>query len=63
MVGNFEQGRRTHVNNCIKKGLNTIAINEEEEIEEFYALLCDTLSKYNKLPVHTLDEMLLLRKS
>lgn len=62
VVGNFEQGRRTHVNNCIKKGLNTIAINEEEEIEEFYALLCDTLSKYNKLPVHTLDEMLLLKE-
>lgn len=61
VASNFDQGRRRNVNECIKRGLSTRAINKQEEIEEFYTLLCNTLSKYDRLPVHTLDEMLVLK--
>lgn len=61
ILSNFEQGKRTNVNNCIKYGLVTKPINTREEIEVFYAILCETLSKYHRLPIHTLEEIVLLK--
>lgn len=53
----FSQGKRTNVHNCEKEGLTYRAVREEEEIQQFYALLAETLQKYDKKPVHTVEEL------
>lgn len=58
---NFSQGKRTHVNNAQKYGWKLWETAKEEEIEAFYSLLCDNLDKYKTKPIHTYDELLLLK--
>ena len=58
ILSNFAQGKRTNVNNCLKRGLNTRLLTSDEEIGEFYDLLCETLVKYDRKPVHTIEELL-----
>lgn len=61
ILSNFSQGKRTNINNCKKKGVTFKKLNERSEINTFYNILCQTLQKYNRLPVHNLDELLLLK--
>ena len=61
ILKNFAQGKRTDINNCIKKGMRFAKLEEDEELEVFYKLLCLNLEKYNTKPVHTLEELRLLR--
>ena len=63
ILSNFSQGKRTNINNCLKKGIEVKKINTETQINDFYCILCTTLEKYGKTPVHTLDELLLLKNS
>lgn len=56
-LANFSQGKRTNVNNGIKKGLVFRPFDSKEEIECFYGLLCDNLKKYDASPVHSLEEL------
>ena len=58
ILSNFAQGKRTNVNNCLKRGLILKSLETENEITEFYAILCETLDKYGKKPVHTATELL-----
>lgn len=63
ILSNFAQGKRTNINNCIKAGLKIEKLESDEQIKEFYLILCSTLEKYNKKPVHTYEELNLLRKT
>ncbi len=58
---NLSQGKRTDVNNCIKRGMYFAKIITDTELEAFYKLLCRNLEKYNTKPVHTLEELKILR--
>lgn len=58
LTSNFAQGKRTNVNNCIKEGLELRELQTEDEIKEFYDILCENLEKYDTKPVHTLEELL-----
>lgn len=58
ILSNFAQGKRTNVHNCVKEGLEVRPLESEEEIREFYDILCENLSKYDTKPVHTIDELL-----
>jgi lipid II:glycine glycyltransferase (peptidoglycan interpeptide bridge formation enzyme) len=62
ILSNFEQGKRTNVHNCIKEGLALKKIETDDQLSEFYNLLCQTLSKYNQRPVHTIAEIRLLKE-
>lgn len=62
ILGNFEQGKRTNVHNCIREGLITQRLTDVGQIEEFYELLCITLSKYGLKPVHSIAEIRLLQE-
>lgn len=57
LISNFEQGKRTNIHNCIKKGLFYRVIETKAELDIFYSLLCKSLSKYNTKPVHSLSEL------
>ena len=53
----FSQGKRTNVHNCQKEGLFIKSLSIYEEIKQFHALLSITLKKYDRTPVHTVDEL------
>ena len=63
ILSNFAQGKRTNVHNCVKEGLLTKELEADEEIKVFYDILCENLSKYDTKPVHTLQELLELKKN
>ena len=58
ILSNFAQGKRTNVHNCEKEGLECRPLTTDDEIKEFYDILCENLSKYDTKPVHTLAELL-----
>lgn len=62
ILANFEQGKRTNVNNCIKYGYELKKIENRDGLAEFYALLCDNLKKYDTMPVHSFEELLDLKE-
>lgn len=60
IIRNFNNNRKRCVKAASRAGMYAQKINTEEEIREFYVLLCHTLQKYGKKPVHTYEELLLL---
>lgn len=58
ILSNFAQGKRTNVHNCHKEGLVVRPLETDEQIAEFYDILCENLAKYDTKPVHTLAELL-----
>lgn len=54
----FEKLKRRKLNKARKYGLAFRELSEEREIEEFYAVLCDNMKKFDTEPVHTLSELL-----
>ncbi len=58
VLSNFAQGKRTNVHNCEKAGLVVKPLTLDDEIAEFYDILCENLSKYDTKPVHSIEELL-----
>lgn len=63
ILSNFDQGKRTNINNCVKRGLICRELENENEIKIFYHVLCQNLLKYNARPVHSLEELLDLKRN
>lgn len=61
VIQNFNKGRRCNVKNCMRMGMSERHIYEDADLKEFYDLLCGTLKKYDTAPVHSYNELLLLR--
>jgi len=57
ILSEFSQGKRTNVHNCEKEGLIYREVRSKEELRQFYTLLAGTLKKYDKKPVHNVDEL------
>lgn len=63
VIKNLSQGKRTNVHNCEKENLQVRTLNLEEEINEYYDILCENLQKYGLKPVHSLEELLDLKNN
>lgn len=63
IYSNLSQGKRTDVNNCIKAGMVCERLLSDEQICEFYSILCETLEKYHTKPVHSINELLDFKNS
>ena len=63
ILANFAQGKRTNVNNCLKSGVKLETLSINNQIVEFYGVLCETLKKYEKTPVHSIDELIDFKKN
>lgn len=57
ILSEFSQGKRTNVHNCEKEGLTCREVRSKEELRQFHALLAETLEKYDKKPIHNVDEL------
>mgnify|MGYP002626810977 CR=1 FL=1 len=60
---NFTQGKRSHINKCIREGMKASIITTDDEVREYYDILCENLIKYDLKPVHTVDELLDFKNS
>lgn len=61
VLSNFTQGKRTNVNNCNKLNVQLRKLEERKDVEIWYSILCETLEKYDRKPVHSLDEIMKLK--
>ncbi|MBD5156494.1 MAG: GNAT family N-acetyltransferase [Butyrivibrio sp.] len=55
--------RRRGYRNSLKSDLSFKRIETDEEIADFYEVLCKNLKKFESTPVHTLDELLEFKHS
>lgn len=61
IISNFSSGRRRDYNYSLKEGLTFRKISSDEEIKNFYDILCENLVKHNAKPVHSYEELLWFR--
>ena len=57
ILSEFAQGKRTQINKCIRDGWYYEKITRKCDIERLHDLLSITLEKYDKKPIHTVDEL------
>lgn len=61
VLSNMKSKTRNECRFAAKSGLTFRILQKDEEVQEFYAILCKSLIKYNAKPVHTFNEMIALR--
>jgi len=61
IFNNFSKLKRRQVNKCINSGLQLRELTEACEIEDFHTVLSENLMKFNKKPVHTVNELVDLK--
>ena len=61
IVGNMKSKTRNEYRFALKSGLSFERLNSDKEVKAFYDILCKSLQKYDTKPVHTFEELLLLR--
>ena len=58
IISNLSQGKRTHVHKCENRGIEVREIFSDDEVIEYYGILCENLLKYDTTPVHSIKELL-----
>lgn len=58
IISNFSSSRRRDYRYSLKNEFEFKKLETKDQIAEFYSILCDNYTKFNKTPVHTLDELL-----
>lgn len=61
IVNNFSKMKKRNTQKCIKEGLELRKLCSYEEVEKFHAVLAKNLTKYNKTPIHTAEELMELQ--
>ena len=59
----YSFNKRYDLKKAEKQGLSTAALETEEDIRQFHALLCLNLRKFDAVPVHTAEELIDFRHS
>lgn len=59
---NFSKLKKRQVSKCIKEGLVLRELVAKKEIEEFHRVLKENLKKFDKDPVHSVDELIDLKQ-
>lgn len=60
---NFTASKRRDYRYSLKNDFEFKELCTEEEIRNFYSVLCDNYKKFDKVPVHTIDELIEFKKS
>lgn len=61
IITNLKSKTRNEYRFACKSGLTFAKLDADEQINDFYKILCESLQKHNAKPVHTYQEILLLR--
>lgn len=57
ILSNFSKMKKRNVKKCIKSGFEVRKLISKKEIGEFHRILALNLKKYNRNPIHTVDEL------
>jgi len=57
VIDNFSSSRRRDYRYSLKNKFNFNELTTKDEIASFYEILCDNYRKFEKIPVHTLDNL------
>lgn len=57
ILKDFSSGQKENLRNALKNNLEFKTLSSEDELGDFYSVLCDNLLKYNTKPVHSLSEL------
>jgi lipid II:glycine glycyltransferase (peptidoglycan interpeptide bridge formation enzyme) len=60
---NCSHGQRENIKNSLKYDLQFKKLNNDNDIYQFYGILEKNLTKFNAMPVHTVDELLDFKNS
>jgi hypothetical protein len=58
IISNFTAGRRRDYKYSLRNDLTFRKLETRQEVESFYAILCDNLNKFDTKPVHSLGEII-----
>lgn len=62
IISNYSTSVRRHYRASLKNGLIFKELFTRNEIAQFYEVLLDNYKKFNRLPIHSLDELYLLKE-
>lgn len=62
VINNFSKMKKRNTQKCIREGLELRKFSTYGEIEKFHAVLAKNLTKYNKTPIHTAEELMELQE-
>ena len=63
MISNYSPSVRKHYKNSLSHNLEFRELNDRDDIAAFYDVLLDNYKKFGTQPVHTLDELLMLKET
>lgn len=58
IISNFSSGRRRDYKYSLKNALEFRQIYTDEEVRDFYNILCENLQKFDAVPVHSYEELI-----
>ena len=61
IISNFTASRRRDYRYSLKNNLSIRKLDSTDEISEFYGILCDNYKKFDETPVHSLEDLLVLK--
>lgn len=58
VISNFSKMKKRNTKKCIKEGFEIKQLLTKDEVAGFHGILLDNLMKYNKHPIHSVEELL-----
>lgn len=62
IINNFSKMKRRNTKKCLDEGMQLRQLKSYQSIKEFHRVLSKNLLKYNKTPVHTVEELMVLQE-
>lgn len=63
LLMNMDKNKRRDYRYSLRNALSLRQLETDQEVEDFYHILCKNLKKYNTIPVHSLSELIEFKNS
>lgn len=61
IMSNISRGKKRYIRQCITEGMRVQTLEREEDIKKLHVMLIENLKKYSLKPIHTAEELMLLK--
>ncbi len=61
IISNLSKMKKRNIKKCLNAGFGLKELTERDEIEDFHRVLAANLLKYDRKPIHTVDELCYLK--
>lgn len=62
IISNFSKMKKRNTKKCITTGFELKQLTKQSQIDDFHKIITATLLKYNRIPVHNVDELCEIKK-